>query len=238
MNGPYVSNVSLMRDDLRAASLLPLTEPYSALGYVHHAQGGGETIAPAVLTVTGNNAVVDWVFLEVRGPSEPSQVIATRSGLLQRDGDVVDLDGVSPVRLYVPSGQYHLAMRHRNHLGVMTAGTHLFTIGTTISVRFDLPATTTYGTNAQRDVSGVHTLWSGDVTGNGQVKYAGGNNDRDPILVAIGGTVPTATVTGYLGADCTLDGVVKYAGGNNDRDHILQTVGGTVPTAVRNAQLP
>ncbi|MBK7086846.1 MAG: hypothetical protein IPH53_20255 [Flavobacteriales bacterium] len=126
----------------------------------------------------------------MRGPSEPSQVIATRSCLVQRDGDVVDLDGVSPVRLYVPSGQYHLAMRHRNHLGVMTAGTHLFTIGTTISVRFDLPATTTYGTNAQRDVSGVHTLWSGDVTGNGQVKYAGGNNDRDPILVAIGARCP------------------------------------------------
>ncbi|MBK7753849.1 MAG: hypothetical protein IPI41_14960 [Flavobacteriales bacterium] len=227
-----------MRDDLRTASLLPLEEPYSALGYVHHAQGGGETIAPSVLSVTGNDAVVDWVFLEVRDQSEPSQVIATRSGLLQRDGDVVDLDGVSPVRLYVPSGQYHLAIRHRNHLGVMTAGTHLFTIGTLVSVHFDLPATATYGSNAQRDVSGVHTLWSGDVNGNGQVKYAGGGNDRDPILVTIGGTVPTATVNGYLSADCTLDGVVKYAGGNNDRDHILQTVGGTVPTAVRNAQLP
>ncbi|MBK9075231.1 MAG: PQQ-binding-like beta-propeller repeat protein [Flavobacteriales bacterium] len=238
LNGPYVSNMGLMRDDLRTASLLPLEEPYSALGYVHHAQGGGETIAPSVLSVTGNDAVVDWVFLEVRDQSEPSQVIATRSGLLQRDGDVVDLDGVSPVRLYVPSGQYHLAIRHRNHLGVMTAGTHLFTIGTLVSVHFDLPATATYGSNAQRDVSGVHTLWSGDVNGNGQVKYAGGGNDRDPILVTIGGTVPTATVNGYLSADCTLDGVVKYAGGNNDRDHILQTVGGTVPTAVRNAQLP
>ncbi|MBK8338859.1 MAG: hypothetical protein IPK99_02065 [Flavobacteriales bacterium] len=70
------------------------------------------------------------------------------------------------------------------------------------------------------------------------LKYAGGSNDRDPILVAIGGVVPTATVNGYLPTDVTLDGVVKYAGSNNDRDPILINIGGAVPTSTRAQQLP
>ncbi|MBK8341258.1 MAG: hypothetical protein IPK99_15285 [Flavobacteriales bacterium] len=38
----------------------------------------------------------------------------------------------------------------------------------------------------------VNGYWPEDVNLNGQVKYAGGSNDRDPILVTIGGTIPTA----------------------------------------------
>ena len=37
-----------------------------------------------------------------------------------------------------------------------------------------------------------------DVNMDGTVKYAGANNDRDPILVNIGGTVPTAVRTEQL----------------------------------------
>jgi hypothetical protein len=81
-------------------------------------------------------------------------------------------------------------------------------------------------------------LWAADVTGNGQLKYTGTANDRDPILVRIGGTTPTNSVPGYWPEDVTLDGVVKYTGSGNDRDPILQQVGGTTPTTIRNQQLP
>jgi hypothetical protein len=71
------------------------------------------------------------------------------------------------------------------------------------------------------------------------VKYSGVNNDRDPVLVAIGGSVPTNVVSGvYSPLDINLDGQLRYAGANNDRDIILQTIGGTVPTAVKVQQLP
>ncbi len=71
------------------------------------------------------------------------------------------------------------------------------------------------------------------------MKYAGGGNDRDLILVAIGGTVPTNTLSlVYSQEDITMNGVVKYAGSANDRDILLQNIGGSVPTATRNAQLP
>lgn len=85
-------------------------------------------------------------------------------------------------------------------------------------------------------------LWAGNVTidspGPVQLKYTGTNNDRDPILVAVGGTIPTNTVGGYRSQDVTMDGITKYTGTSNDRDPILVNVGGTVPTNTRQEQLP
>ena len=63
-------------------------------------------------------------------------------------------------------------------------------------------------------------------------------NDRDPILQAIGGNVPTAVVNAYSVCDVNLDGAVKYAGAANDRDPILVNIGGSIPTNVGHEQLP
>jgi len=74
----------------------------------------------------------------------------------------------------------------------------------------------------------------GDVTGDKTVKYIGTTNDRDPILTAIGGSLPTAVLSGqYRREDVNMDGQVKYIGTNNDRDFILQLIGGSVPTNTR-----
>jgi hypothetical protein len=70
------------------------------------------------------------------------------------------------------------------------------------------------------------------------LRYVGTQNDRDPILQAIGGSVPTNITTGYRQEDVNLDGTVRYIGASNDRDPILQNIGGTVPTNVRLQQLP
>ena len=67
----------------------------------------------------------------------------------------------------------------------------------------------------------------------------GSTNDRDPVLLAVGGATPTNVQSAiYAGADVNMDGQVKYVGSSNDRDPILQTIGGVVPTAVRVQQLP
>jgi hypothetical protein len=79
---------------------------------------------------------------------------------------------------------------------------------------------------------------AGDANRNGQLSYAGASNDRDLILQAIGGVVPTATVSGYRTEDLNLDGRVRYTGAGNDRDIILVNIGGSVPTNVRQASLP
>ncbi len=236
LEGAWDANQGLMRDQLRTNPAFPLTEPYTALGFTQ-LLGGGETIAPSVLTVTGNDAVVDWVRIELRDPATPTLLRAALHGLVQRDGDIVGADGSSNLVLPVAAGSYHVAIRHRNHLGAMTADPVVLGSTPTL-VDLSVPAQATYGTDARKASGALMLLWAGEVLRNAQLKYAGGSNDRDPILVRIGGSVPTGTVTGYWPEDVNMDAQVKYAGTANDRDPILVNVGGSVPTATRIEQLP
>ncbi len=120
LQGPYEVATGLMTDHLRASALLPILEPYTAIGY-QQIGGGGETVDPLVFDVTGPDAIVDWILLELREASDNTTGIATRTGLLQADGDVVDLDGISPVLFDgVNAGDYFVVAKHRNHLDVMT----------------------------------------------------------------------------------------------------------------------
>jgi uncharacterized repeat protein (TIGR01451 family) len=223
LGGAYVEATQRMNDGLRTADLLPLVEPYTALGY-DHISGGGEAIAPAVLEVSGDDAVVDWVLVELRNTVAPFSVVATRSALLKRNGDVTATNGIDPVAFNVPVGNYRVALRHRNHLGCMTNAD--LALGPFITlVDFSVPSTETYGFDTRRPVGARMVLWSGDANFDGQVKYTGPVNDRDPVLIVVGGVTPTNVASGYFGEDANLDGVVKYTGTDNDRDIILQTIG-------------
>ena len=233
LHGPLNTGTLLMSDGLRAAGLVPAMEPFTALGWTQLANAGA-TVGGGVLATSGNNAVVDWVLLEARHATT-NAVLTRWALLLQRDGDVMMPSGAA-LSFALPAIQMKLAVRHRNHLGAMC--TTVFNSNTSITVDFSLITTPMYGTDATAAVAGVRALWSGDATGNGELKYIGGGNDRDPILVAIGGSTPTNTVNGYRLEDVNLDGVVKYTGANNDRDPILTNIGGSTPTAVRLAQLP
>ncbi len=238
LEGPGITANDTMHDLLRSGGHVPLLEPYSAHpAFAHVGPGGGESVTPAVMAATGTSAITDWVFIELRDATDPTVVVATRSALLLRNGNVVDVDRLSPLSFPLFTGEYHVAVRHRSHLGAMTAGTYIFG---SFPVSIDMTQLTlpVFGTQPLKTQSGFNYLWAGDVNADGQLKYTGANNDRDPILAQVGGTVPTATVTGYYSADVAMDGVVKYTGTANDRDKILVNIGGTVPTAVRNEQLP
>ncbi|HNI05766.1 MAG TPA: hypothetical protein PL010_14175 [Flavobacteriales bacterium] len=234
LEGGWQSGPSLMRDDLRVLANFPLAHPYGSAPFNH---SGTETTTPSVLAAAGSNAIVDWVLLELRDPLTPALVLASRAALLQRDGDIVDVNGIDPVTFNgTTPGNYYLAVRHRNHLGIMTTSA-LAMSPMTPMIDFTLGSTPTYGTDARTTLGPVSAMWCGNVEPDDQLKYTGSTNDRDPILVAIG-AIPTATVTDYLPTDVTLDGVVKYTGAGNDRDPILVNIGGSVPTAIRPEQLP
>lgn len=237
LDGPYRDGAGLMHDSLRRRALLPWVEPYTALGKTPWVMPAGFAFDPAALLTEGPDALVDWVYVELRDADDPTVVITSRAALLQRDGDVVEGDGRSPLRVAAPVGGYHVAIHHRNHLPVMTQVPILLTSGTSF---IDLTDGTipTYGTEAQCLRGGRQMLWAGDVNHDGMVRYTGSSNDRDPILTAIGGSAPTGTIQGYGNEDVDLDGSVKYTGENNDRDPVLRSIGGTVPTITRLQQLP
>ena len=235
-----------MTDELSAQGLIPTTEPYSGLG-MRTAGQGGEVTTPSILATDRLTAgkVVDWVLVELRSVPQPSNVVASRAGLLCQSGLVVDMDGESALQFFAPPGPYFVSVRHRNHLGAMLAFP-MIVAGPAIYANFTYNHYPFFfGNEAVRPLDGFGLsramLWPGNASHSGSpqtIKYTGIGNDRDAILSAIGGAVPTQTQSGYLVEDVNLDGVVKYAGTANDRDVVLQCIGGTVPTQTRVEQVP
>jgi hypothetical protein len=89
-----------MNTNLTTNNLVPLQEPYRALGYQKVNNATSETTTETVLNQTGQNAIVDWVFVELRDKNNPETVVATRSALLKANGAIVDTDGTSAVSFF------------------------------------------------------------------------------------------------------------------------------------------
>lgn len=236
LGGAYDSATGLMRDDLRQQGLLPVVQSFDTAQFQPVNGLGSWAMPQHVLAWEGDSAVVDWVWLELLSAADSSTVVATRVGVVHRDGLVTAADGRSPIDFSAGAGIFFIRARHRNHLSVTAA--QPLTLGPEpSSLDFTDPATLIFGTDAQMEEGGVHMLWPGDVTGDGLVKYIGMGNDRDAILTAVGGAV-LGTVSGYRSEDLNLDGVVKYVGPANDRDVILQVIDPAEPTSVRSAHQP
>jgi hypothetical protein len=246
LQGPYVSGETMMYDSLRVNSLIPLQEPYSALtNFTHTGGGGGEQTTADVLAVSGSDAIVDWVFVELRNAADPSEALYTRSALLQRDGDVVDTDGVSPVVFADAGGSsYYLSVRHRNHLGVELNQAKLYPANTTVETDFThLPPEGFYSSNglnaAQRALANSrYALWGGNGLPDNRIRYNGSQNDRNAVLSTVGLSTPNNIFTGYHLADYNLDGKVKYNGTANDRNVLLGNVGISTPSTTLYDQTP
>ena len=219
-----------MRYDLAQQQLIPCGEPYTALGFTPSSAGSEMVDGCEALFLAKH--VVDWVHVELRNAADPSIVVASRNGLLLPDGTITDIDGVSPLAFAAVPGNYCVAIAHRNHMGVVTdqafafrgaAPRISFTGGVMISMTAFAPAPTCANLSC--------VLTPGNTSGADtpeRVAYVGLNNDRDPILLRVGGSIPTNIASGYYLEDVNMDGVVKYIGASNDRDLILETLGGNV----------
>lgn len=186
---PFTGEENLMRDELRVANLLPTTSPYS----------DGLTCDISVFTSTGSNAIVDWVWVELRDATDETIVVASKSALLQRDGDVVDVDGTSAVPFNISKGTYYVVVNHKSHLGVMTASPIVIS-GAGVSVDFTLSESYSQGgsLSVMQLPNGTYAIFAGDTDGNGQVQ----NSDILSIQPLIG-------TPGYLSQDVDLNGQVQ-----------------------------
>lgn len=270
LQGVYDPVGGLMADNLRtlpfgssgSTANFPSTDPYRVAPYssnfTHTNNAAVETIPNAsVLDPAGiNDDIVDWVFLELRDlTASPGNVILqTRAALIQRDGDITDVDGVSPVTFNaIANGNYILTVRHRNHLGLSIDQSSPRALNETKSTAFtanvvDLRIATdpqlfgtsaAYTTAAHPTLTTINLLWGGNANSNNATRYAGLNNDRDYLLINTLGNNPAAVLNLiYHGADVNMNKVVRYAGLSNDRDYILITVLGNNPATVRTQAIP
>lgn len=233
LQGPLLnpSIAGLMNDILREDNHLPLTSPYSdalvAEASVFNKGGTSGVGSP-------DDDIVDWIWVELRSDGDSSNIIASKSALLQRDGDVVGIDGLSDVVLPVSPNSYYISIKHRNHLGIMTASSIALSDITTTVDFTDFNNQITNGTYAQTTFgvpTGFIAMWAGDVNGNGQVRYLGPSNDtngiKDNVLNPTNGNPSGSNFypyTGYDNADINMNGQIRYLGPGNDTNTLKDIV--------------
>ncbi|MDY8137944.1 hypothetical protein [Aquimarina sp. 2201CG5-10] len=192
---PNAGEETLMRDDLRVANTIPTTSPYN----------DALTTASTVLIVTGKDAIVDWVLVELRDKNDVTNVVASQSALLQRDGDIISVDGISTLEFDISTDNYFVAVQHRNHLGIVSANTvDLSSTVTTLDFSSD-NLIVQGGNNAVVDLgSGVFAMLGGDFDENGQIQ----NSDIISVIQVLGGS-------GYSMADMDMNGQIQNTDINN-----------------------
>jgi hypothetical protein len=207
-------NAGTMSTALKTNNLIPLTDPY----------GNGTTVT----SIPAN--AVDWIEVQLRNSSTPATIDKKYSFFVDNNGHVLNTDGaVGPKLKGVLKAPYYVAVRHRNHLGVMTASTINFTGAGPFAFNYSL-GTGIYGTNAMKNFSGTYALWAGNANGDNQIIYQGASNDptniSTEILGAPGNTGGAFTyiVNGYSNNDINMDGQVIYQGANNDPTLISTSV--------------
>ncbi|MBK7008866.1 MAG: Ig-like domain-containing protein [Saprospiraceae bacterium] len=243
----------LMRDNLRvnpytAANNIPVKDPYTIatsnvdvtgnftqVGVGTQANLSAIADSAAVFGVTGENAIVDWVFVELRSKTDSTLVMATRSGLLQRDGDVVDVDGTSALAFGgVSADSFYVVVRHRLHLGVMSK-----IVSRSSLVDFTVPTTPVFDFGASRGPAfnytglaqnsevkfGYRALWAGDFNADGKLKFTNPADDLNylffDILVHPDNTNGNANYNfayGYYQGDINMDGKIKFDNPDDDKN--------------------
>lgn len=228
LQGPYDPESGLMADRLREQVLLPLTQPYSIAPYDY---AGTEQLSSSVLAFDGQDAVVDWVLLELRDALNPAIVIAQQAVVLQRDGDLVDAQSGAVVMNFaaVPAGDYRVGVQHRNHLGAFTASA--LPLSTAVSiVDFSSSAVVVNGSNARLTIGGFAVLRGGDSNQDQQLIAVGVGNDSNPLLSGVllaegnAGLNASYQLAGYLATDFNLDGKAIYSGPGNDNNLLLTNI--------------
>ncbi len=223
------TNTKLMRDDLRKKEYLPTKEPYTVMtNFQHVGAGGGEECVRELFDITGEEAIVDWVFIELRAADNSEKIIATSSGLIRRNGTVISSKGSDIIYFEnVPPGNYYVALRHRNHIGVKTKYPYLFNAANIPYIDFTNRFLPVIGNHPLIAMNDGNAFWAGDLNGDGKTVYQGPSNDIFCILLEIlldnnnSSYLPNYIHPGYTVNDFNLDGTTIYQGPNNDRAKLL-----------------
>ena len=230
LQGPFLNPTTpgLMNDNLRSLGYLPTTSPY-----------GDETTAVASVFNLGGTSgsglaqddIVDWVWVELRGANDNTDLINEKSALLQRDGDIVALDGISDLVMTAVPTNYYVVVKHRNHLGAMTSASFGLTEASATAVDLKSNGVSTFGSNARVDMGlGNWALWTGDTNSVSQSRFSGASNSvnviKDFVLSDPANILNLITFgsTGYLNIDVNMDGTGKFSGANNDSNVIKDNV--------------
>jgi hypothetical protein len=192
LEGPYNATNHNMNNSIN--DIIPLTSPYST---------DRRTVSNIPSTA------VDWVLVQLRDPTTPSTVIASRSAFLNTDGNIIDDDSTLGIGIAALRGDYYIVIKHRNHLAIMSAN------------KVTLPNTTTYdftvgdgsqfypgdGRGAKEIEPGVWGMIAGDGNASGSITASDYNSVWLPQFLA--------GEEGYKSGDYNLNGEITASDNNS-----------------------
>lgn len=231
LQGPYEASTGLMKDSLRAKGLLPLQQPYSGSPFLYQ---GTETLNRSLTSVSlggDEDALVDWLLLELRNATNPALVLAQKAVGVQADGDLMDIQtGATRLEfLSLSAGNYYVSLRHRNHLGVMSASAAALNFTSSL-LDFSQPMFAVTGQNSRYLHKNKALLWAGDVNQDKKIIAHGVGSDNTMLLSAVlSASANTAfnisyRLNGYASTDLNLDGETLAAGPSNDSTLIYSNI--------------
>lgn len=188
LEGALDTATVMMKDALRTLSLLPLETPY----------GTNEKIPERLLLPSGPQGIIDWIEVELHTVTTPTRVINRTGALIRGNGEVVAIDGYSPVKLSaVGFDSVYVVLNHRNHLPVMSGP-----VGSNESIEIDFTRGNIVNTNSQREViPGIWAATVGDAAKNNSI------DGGDKIIWS----QDNGTFNQYLKTDFNFDGEVSGA---------------------------
>lgn len=196
LEGPYQDN-GTMSTHLQQENLIELSQPYGNAPYFYE---GTESVNEIP------EGVVDWVLVEARGgtasiSSERSTVtLETKAVFLMADGTLQSVDGKPGVTFdCLATGEaYHFAIRHRNHLDIVTANP--INLNETLFYDFTLEDTQVLGNEQIKPSNdGRFVLYAGDFNQDGIIQ----STDYDEWAIN------PAILQTYSLTDANLDGIVQ-----------------------------
>lgn len=191
LEGPYNATTMLMGDNLRTFRYIPDTDPYFGI----------YTVDTTLFQTTGNDAIVDWVCVRLRDANDSTIIVDSVAALIQRDGDIVAVDNVSPIN-FINSGpgDYFIEVKHRNHLAIMS-DTSITLPGPAVPVDFFNGTTPAIGPNGMNSITspGKFLMYGGDADGNGLIQ------SNDIFLEWL----PVRGLAGYYNGDMDMNGFVQ-----------------------------
>ncbi len=210
LEGAYDQTTGQMYDLLRQAGLVPTNY-------------NNKMLNPDLLNVAGSRAIVDWVTIELRDESDPSMIVFSRAGLILVDGTIVGEGGGG---LSIPSnftGDYYVAVHHRNHLPVLTDAPISLPVSGAASYNFktNLGYIVGLGSSQKLLMPGTYGLFMGNGESNDPNGY-----DINGVDLIIWKT-ENGTFNNYLDGDFDMDGDVN----GQDKSKMLPNNGifSTVP---------
>ncbi len=224
LRGPWTG--AAMNTTMRDAGIVQLTQPFNTTPFNYTGTESGGAI-PA--------KVVDWILIEHRKPASGlpqdalfATVTGRQAGFLLNNGTVVGLDGVTPITVPVTKqGTSFIAVRHRNHLGVLSNaiasnGTGTFTNDFTVLANAYKPAGASSDPMVLLSGGVEYGLWAGDANKSGVVNATDVNATRAAIA---------ASTTGYQFTDVNLSNSINATDVNLIRNTISQSGTGSGTTS-------